>query len=176
MKRRPADAIGIPGRGGARGGKPVTTAVSGGRVIRSAGAVVFRVRKGARQYLLIRNARGHWDFPKGKCEAGESLLETVRREAREETGLTDLVIVPRFAKRLRWRYREEGRPAMKQADFLLARTAGARVRLSHEHRAARWVELDEALRLVGFPNARAMLRIVDIFLGGSRLARRRVPR
>jgi len=142
----------------------------------SAGAVVFRERRGRREYLLIRNARGHWDFPKGKREAGESLLDTVHRETREETGLTDLAVVPRFAKRLRWRYREDGRPAVKQADFVLARTAGVRVRLSREHRAARWVGVEQALRLVGFANARAMLRIADIFLGGPRPIRRRTAR
>jgi 8-oxo-dGTP pyrophosphatase MutT (NUDIX family) len=137
--------------------------------VRSAGAVVFRERRGRREYLLIRSARGgHWDFAKGKREPGESLLATVRREAREETGLADLEIIPRFAKRLRWRFREGGKLVVKQAVYVLARTAGDRIRLSDEHRAARWVSLERAVAMVSFANARAMLRIADIFLGGSR--------
>ncbi|MGE5674178.1 MAG: NUDIX hydrolase [Mycobacterium leprae] len=40
--------------------------------------------------LLVRNrgyARAHWSLPKGSCEDGESLVGTLQRETREETGL-----------------------------------------------------------------------------------------
>ena len=42
------------------------------------------------QILLVRNRghnRPHWSLPKGSCEEGEPLLETMSREVREETGL-----------------------------------------------------------------------------------------
>ncbi len=39
------------------------------------------------QFLLILHNKGHWGFPKGHKDAGESDLETARRELREETGL-----------------------------------------------------------------------------------------
>ncbi|HYG58628.1 MAG TPA: NUDIX hydrolase [Symbiobacteriaceae bacterium] len=40
--------------------------------------------------LLVRNrgqTRSHWSLPKGSCEDGEPLMETMTREVREETGL-----------------------------------------------------------------------------------------
>ncbi|MEB3272419.1 MAG: NUDIX domain-containing protein, partial [Prochlorothrix sp.] len=55
---------------------------------------VWTTPEGDRRYLLILHQKGHWAFPKGHAEPGESPLETARREVEEETGLTDLVIVP----------------------------------------------------------------------------------
>jgi len=42
------------------------------------------------QVLLVlnrRQGRSHWSLPKGSCEDGEPLVETLTREVREETGL-----------------------------------------------------------------------------------------
>lgn len=136
-----------------------------GGMILSAGAVVCRRRGRRREYLLLKNARGHWDFPKGKLEEHERSLAAMYRETREETGLTDLELVPGFLMRLRWRYREGGRMVAKQAEYYLAHSAGRRVRLSREHRTARWVGIDEGLRCLSFANARRLLRTADLYLG-----------
>ncbi len=54
-------------------------------VIDVCAAVVFREGR-----LLLATRRpgsrgeGRWEFPGGKCEPGESLEETIRRELREE--------------------------------------------------------------------------------------------
>jgi len=52
---------------------------------KSYGAVIINEKK---EFLLIRHKNGgHWDFPKGHKEAGESSKETALREVLEETGL-----------------------------------------------------------------------------------------
>jgi mutator protein MutT len=49
------------------------------------------VRRGDRFLIRRRPAgsamAGYWEFPGGKCEAGESPEDATRRECREETGL-----------------------------------------------------------------------------------------
>lgn len=55
---------------------------------KSCGAVIWRREGGGRQYLLVRHNGGHWSFPKGHVEDGETEAETAAREIWEETGLT----------------------------------------------------------------------------------------
>ena len=56
---------------------------------RAAGAVIFRrTERGVR--LLVLRAYQNWDFAKGMIEPGESDLDCAKREAREETGISDL--------------------------------------------------------------------------------------
>ena len=53
------------------------------RWVRAAGGIVSDE---SGEMLLIRR-NGRWDLPKGKVEAGETLLEAALREVEEETGI-----------------------------------------------------------------------------------------
>ena len=61
----------------------------------SAGLVMFRLRAGRPEFLLVHAGgplfknkdAGHWTIPKGEPHDGEPLLTTARREFEEETGL-----------------------------------------------------------------------------------------
>lgn len=57
------------------------------KYIRSCGIIPFAVEKGRVKFLLVKNIGGHWEFPKGHMEKGESEKQTARREFNEETGL-----------------------------------------------------------------------------------------
>ena len=53
------------------------------RWVRAAGGIV--TDEAGRMLLIRRN--GRWDLPKGKVEAGETLLQAALREVEEETGV-----------------------------------------------------------------------------------------
>jgi mutator protein MutT len=59
-----------------------------GRIVLGVAAVIWNAEG---DVLLIRRAKeprkGQWSLPGGKLEFGETLIEGVRREVREETGL-----------------------------------------------------------------------------------------
>ena len=56
------------------------------RWVRAAGGIVTSDE--GRMLLIFRN--GRWDLPKGKVEAGETLMRAAVREVQEETGLDRL--------------------------------------------------------------------------------------
>ena len=51
---------------------------------KSCGAIIFN---GAGRILLIHQQKGHWGFPKGHMEKGETEEMTALREIKEEVGL-----------------------------------------------------------------------------------------
>ena len=55
---------------------------------KSCGVLVLRRQEEELYVVLLRHRfGGHWSFPKGHMEAGETEMETALREIREETGL-----------------------------------------------------------------------------------------
>ncbi len=58
---------------------------------RSAGIVVVRKNEEADKLLvLMMRAYNYWDFPKGKIELGERVIEAAIRETQEESGISKL--------------------------------------------------------------------------------------
>lgn len=54
----------------------------------SYGVIVIRKDSDFLRFLLLHQTKGHWSFPKGHKEGDESDEETIRRELKEETGIT----------------------------------------------------------------------------------------
>ena len=59
----------------------------------TAGGVVFRIKNGALEFLLLQDVKGRWSIPKGHVESGETLEQTAVREIGEETGLMGIKII-----------------------------------------------------------------------------------
>ena len=128
----------------------------------SNGAVVFRTGKtGEREYLLIRELKGHTGFPKGHREAGETPAENALREIREETGLS-VVLYPAF--RCDTSYLVEG-VIHKSVRYFLAR-AGASdpVPQPGEVSTAVFYPLKEAMTHITFPRDREILIRAEKYL------------
>ena len=130
---------------------------------RSAGAVVFRETPEGRTYLLLQNA-GRWDFPKGGIEKGESELQTVLREVREETGLTDISIIPGFRKVIEYFYRRDGKNVHKEVVYLLASTASESVKISFEHQGYGWFRYGEAIKKASYNNSKVTMTEAERFV------------
>jgi bis(5'-nucleosidyl)-tetraphosphatase len=149
--------------------RPAARPPSGRRLEeRSAGAVVFRRESGSPRYLLLKYPAGHWDLPKGNIERGETPLETMVREVREETGIVDLQVVPGFRRKIEYFYRRDGRKVHKTVVFFLAETSAEKVTISFEHQAYGWYDAADAVRTVTYPNARRLLKEAEALMEGAR--------
>jgi 8-oxo-dGTP pyrophosphatase MutT (NUDIX family) len=133
---------------------------------RSAGAVVFFEDGGPRDYLLLQNA-GRWDFPKGNMEKGETVLQTVLREVREETALAELVMVPGFRHVIEYYYRRGGRLIHKRVVYLLARTYVKDVTISQEHQGFGWFGYEDALTRASYDNSKMTLSEAERFVNSA---------
>lgn len=132
----------------------------------SAGIVVYRRQEetGKLQYLLLHYIGGHWDLPKGKVEASESLEQAAVREVLEETGLT-VKPISGFSESITYCYRGPHKELIdKCVIFFIGETDEQSVRLSEEHLAYEWLEVGSALRKLTYNNARHLLSMVNQFV------------
>ena len=129
----------------------------------SAGAVLFYLNR-LIEYLLLHYEAGHWDFPKGAIEPGETEIDTVKREVWEETGIRNIEMVPGFRKIIRYFYRKSRHLVRKTVIFYLARAPTKDVTLSYEHVGYIWLDYENAMRKLTFKTARDTLREAHQFL------------
>ena len=125
---------------------------------RSAGFVLYREDSRGRRYLLLRHRDGgHWAFPKGRIEPGESQREAARRELAEETGIAEVEVRDGRLGASHYTFHRDGRDVDKEVVYYLARATGADVTLSREHSDWAWLDRAAAEERLTFDEARRIL-------------------
>ena len=124
---------------------------------KSSGAVIFRDTPEGIVFLLLHYPSGHWDFVKGKMEKGENPLDTVVRETKEETGISDLNFVEGFEENIEYDFQFEGELIHKKVVFYLAKTNTEKITISHEHLDFVWLDYKSAFEKITYQNAKSVL-------------------
>jgi 8-oxo-dGTP pyrophosphatase MutT (NUDIX family) len=117
-----------------------------------AGAIVYRLRSGVPEFLLVtaRRRPHEWVYPKGHIESGESAEQTAVREVEEEAGVRGVVVQPLHDVTIE----VDGEPQLIRY-FLMTTEDEGRPR---EGRRASWLSATEALERLPFAEARTSLR------------------
>ena len=131
---------------------------------KSAGAVIFRRQGNKIYYLLLHYEAGHWDFPKGHIEKGETIEETAQREVEEETGIKNIKFVKGFKEWIKYFYKSKNGNVMKIVTYLLAETKKREVKISWEHIGFKWLPYKEALEQLTFQNSKEILKKAQQYL------------
>ncbi len=124
---------------------------------KSAGIIIFLEKSKEILFLLLHYPTGHWDFVKGKTESGETEYETALREAKEETGISDLKFIEGYKEKISYNFQYEGELIYKEVVFFLAKTETEEIKISHEHLDYSWLNYKNALKKTTYQNAKNVL-------------------
>lgn len=122
---------------------------------KSCGAIVYRKYHGNTEILLIRHINsGHWSFPKGHMEEGETEIQTAKREVLEETSVR-IFIDPTFHESVHY----SPRPGVnKEVVYFVARADNTKFSPQKEEVSdIKWVELENAVRVLTYENDKSIV-------------------
>lgn len=122
---------------------------------KSCGAIVYRKSHGNIEILLIKHVNsGHWSFPKGHVEAGETEMETAKREILEETGI-DVILDPTFRETVTYSPKKD---AHKVVVYFLAKAKNHDFTAQEEEIAQiRWVDIGHANSVLTYENDKTIV-------------------
>jgi len=123
----------------------------------SAGIVIFRKEETKNLFLLLHYPSGHWDFVKGKMEKDETTHQTAIREAKEETGITEITFIENFEEWIEYNFKYQGELVQKKVVFFLAETKTKEIKISHEHSGYTWLDYNSSMEKTTFDNAKTVL-------------------
>ncbi len=139
----------------------------------SCGVIPVLLDGSTRRYLLVQHDAGHWAFPKGHPEKGETDLQTARRELVEETGLARVNVLETqtfeeayvFTKR-------SGKTVRKRVSYLLGLVEpGQVVRLqAAEVKDHAWGDAAATAERMSFDEGRRLLAEVEAFIDAGNAA------
>ncbi|MEM1427073.1 MAG: NUDIX domain-containing protein [Cyanobacteria bacterium P01_H01_bin.130] len=111
------------------------------------------------EYLLIQHNAGHWAFPKGHAEAGETPLVSARREFTEETGISDFSVIETVSFQERYEIQRPNKIIHKVVTFFPAFLSKETVTIQEEEIADyRWQTYPDAQQLITFQESLKLIR------------------
>jgi len=136
----------------------------------SCGVIPYRVVNGTLEFLLVQHKAGHWAFPKGHPEKGESYLDTALRELAEETGIARVSVNEDrpFEEQYLFTKRSGKRVHKKVVYFVGEVSAGQSVKLqASEVSDYAWGDAAQTRERMSFEEGRALLDTVVGYLANG---------
>ena len=119
---------------------------------KSCGCVVLNEKN---QVLLIHHNAGHWDFPKGHVEEGETEVQTAIREVKEETNI-DVEVNEKYRYTVEYNPKED---VIKEVVYFLAKNISNNKEAQLEEVSeVQWFEFEEALDKITYDTSKQILQ------------------
>lgn len=118
---------------------------------KSCGCIIINDKK---EVLLVHHNKGHWDFPKGHVEEGETEVQTAIREVKEETNI-DVEVNEKYRYVTQYSPKED---VMKEVVFFLAKnTNDKRNAQLEEVSEVKWFNFEEAIEKITYNTSKEIL-------------------
>ena len=122
------------------------------KTVNSAGIIIYRQTLEGPKFLLLYHGHNYWNFPKGKMEENERVIQTALREVQEETGLknAEIKLKKNFKNKERFSFKDRVNKdqIFKVVTFYLAETKQPVIKISKEHQGYGWFLYPEAKRIL----------------------------
>lgn len=129
---------------------------------KSCGAIVYRKFHGNTEILLVRHIKsGHWSFPKGHIEEGETEEETAKREIKEETGV-DVLLDTGFRETVSYSPKRNTKKTVVY--FVALATSYELIPQKEEISDLKWQEIGQAADTLTYDNDRAVVNKAKAFI------------
>lgn len=118
---------------------------------KSCGCIIINDNK---EVLLVHHNKGHWDFPKGHIEDGETEVQTAIREVKEETNI-DVQVNEKYRYTVEYSPKED---VMKEVVFFLAKNINDEKNAQLEEvDEVKWFKLDDAVEKITYNTSKEVL-------------------
>lgn len=126
---------------------------------RSFGVIPVRPAGLSWEFFLVQHHLGHWAFPKGHQEQGETGEQTARREFTEETGMKQLTLHTDFSLTEDYHWTSKSGPNHKVVTYFLGLVDDETSAIQQEELAdGRWIGADEVEEVLTFPETQEIFR------------------
>lgn len=128
------------------------------------GIVPIHRQQDGDRFLLIQHWAGHWGFPKGHAELGESAQIAAQREFEEETGIQDYnIVATAFVES--YQFEREGKRFEKTVTYFPAFVQSDAVSCQEQEiQDYVWLPYDAALEKITFGQSKQLLTRVKAYL------------
>ena len=130
----------------------------------SMGVLVFYRFPRSLKYLIIKHRKGHWAFPKGHAEKGETKLEAALRELKEETGIKKINLLKKtvMVKEVYKFTGTKGVKILKKVNYFIAEAKSKKVKIDeNEITNFRWCTLKAGMERITFEESKSVLKKAD---------------
>jgi bis(5'-nucleosidyl)-tetraphosphatase len=130
----------------------------------SMGVILFYQFPRSVKYLIIKHQKGHWSFPKGHADKGETKLETALRELKEETGVSKIRLLKKSVM-LKETYKftdRKGVKILKKVNYFIGEALSKKVKIDfREVVNYKWSTYKASLEKITFEESASVLKKAD---------------
>lgn len=122
---------------------------------KSCGAIIYKYQENKLYFLIVKHNRGHYSFPKGHIEKGETEEETAIREVKEETNV-DIKIINGFREKITYSPKEN---TIKDVIFFLAKPLTLNIKPQEEEiNQIAWYDENDVFNIITYEEDKNILK------------------